>query len=92
MMETKEDEMYPIYDECQNCEQDSYYDDANVMYELVRQFVESIDGSETKDELLKLISEGVENIHKQATLMSKDWIRQEIMDRLPDNIAKLIDL
>ncbi len=64
--------------------QEYYYDDASVMYEIARQFSESLTGKETKDELIKLIDDEAEFIKEQAPLMQLDTIKDEITSRLPD--------
>jgi hypothetical protein len=69
--------------------QEFYHDQADIMYELVRQFVESLEGNETREELLKMIDEEAGAIHEQAPVMDVECIKSEIMFRLPEWAEKL---
>lgn len=71
--------------------QEFYHDQAGIMYELVRQFVESLEGNETREELLKMIDEEVGVIQEQAPMMDVECIKSEIMFRLPEWAAKSIN-
>ena len=70
--------------------QEFYHDQAGIMYELVRQFVESLEGNETREELLKMIDEEVGAIQEQAPVMDMECIKSEIMFRLPEWAEKLV--
>ena len=61
---------------------DDYYDDANIAYELVNQFVETLSGKETQAELKTLIDDKVEEIKGWAATFDVDYIRELISDAI----------
>ena len=60
---------------------DSFYD-TDIMYELVRQFIESLDGNESKEKLETLITHEAAMIHEQVPEIPVDFIIQEIKFRM----------
>ena len=62
--------------------QEYYHDDANVMYELARQFVESLTGKESKEELEKMVDDAARDILEQAPLMTIEYIKEIIQNKL----------
>lgn len=61
---------------------DAFYDDSNVAYELVNQFVQSLSGNETEEQLNELIGNAIDEIHGIAATVSREFIRDLILDTL----------
>lgn len=61
---------------------DAFYDDCNVVYELVNQFVYSLSGNETPEKLSELIDNAIDEIHGIAATVSREFIRDLILDTL----------
>ena len=61
---------------------DAFYDDSNVAYELVNQFVYSLSGNETPEKLNELIDNAIDEIHGIAATVSREFIRDLILDTL----------
>lgn len=66
----------------ENYSQEDYYEDAGVMYELIRQFEDKLSGKENPDELNILIKEEAVFIHEQIPEIPIDYIIQEINLRI----------
>ena len=60
---------------------DCFFDDYNIMIELINQYVEIINSKHlSKNELMKEIDSAVREIHNQASTMDVDFIKQQMME------------
>ena len=66
---------------------DAFYDDSNVAYELVNQFVQSLSGNETEEQLNELIGNAIDEIHGIAATVSREFIRDLILDTLKQKVC-----